>query len=103
MKQVTPLPWKKTVADVTLAQKVRAVFFYVTTFVVAAPLFVLMLVLHPFVLLFDKHRRKAHHLVNKVKFEFVESQGQHKRYNVSLWNDLCPRDLHAHKRNCDCA
>jgi 1-acyl-sn-glycerol-3-phosphate acyltransferase len=66
MKKVTPLPWKKTVADVTLAQKVRAIFFYVTTFVVAAPLFVLMLVLHPFVLLFDKHRRKAHHLVNKV-------------------------------------
>ncbi|CAM6065575.1 unnamed protein product [Sphagnum tenellum] len=55
-----------TATDVTLAQKVRAFFFYVTTFVVAAPLFVLMLVLHPFVLLFDKHRRKAHHLVNKV-------------------------------------
>jgi 1-acyl-sn-glycerol-3-phosphate acyltransferase len=66
MPQSSPDESFPTATDVTLAQKVRAIFFYVTTFVVAAPLFVLMLVLHPFVLLFDKHRRKAHHLVNKV-------------------------------------
>jgi 1-acyl-sn-glycerol-3-phosphate acyltransferase len=73
MPQSSPDESFPTATDVTLAQKVRAIFFYVTTFVVAAPLFVLMLVLHPFVLLFDKHRRKAHHLVNKLgrPFKFI--------------------------------
>lgn len=54
------------VADASILQKVRATCFYATTFVIAAPLFIVMLILHPFVLLFDKERRKLHHLVNKV-------------------------------------
>lgn len=52
--------------DVNLAQKVRAILFYLTTFAVAIPLFVVMLILQPFVLLLDKQRRRAQHLVNKV-------------------------------------
>ncbi|KAG0584163.1 hypothetical protein KC19_3G189900 [Ceratodon purpureus] len=52
--------------DVTLGQKVRAICFYLTTFAVAIPLFVVMLAIQPFVLLLDKNRRRAQHLVNKV-------------------------------------
>jgi len=45
---------------------VRAIVFYLTTLTLAVPLFVVMLVIQPFVLLFDKQRRRAQHLVNKV-------------------------------------
>lgn len=58
--------WFLFFADVTLAQRVRAIFFYLTTLVIAVPLFVVMLALQPFVLLLDKQRRRAQHLVNKV-------------------------------------
>ena len=61
-------------ADVTLAQKVRAFFFYLTTFVLAIPLFVVMLILQPFVLLFDKQRRRAQHVVNKVSVPYPSSE-----------------------------
>uniref|UniRef100_A0A7C9F0B2 1-acyl-sn-glycerol-3-phosphate acyltransferase n=1 Tax=Opuntia streptacantha TaxID=393608 RepID=A0A7C9F0B2_OPUST len=46
--------------------KVRGACFYVVTAIVAIFLFVLMLVAHPFVLLFDRYRRKAHHLIAKM-------------------------------------
>lgn len=36
--------------------KIRAVFFYLTTFAFATPLFVLMLAVYPLCLLFDKYR-----------------------------------------------
>ncbi|XP_057509458.1 1-acyl-sn-glycerol-3-phosphate acyltransferase LPAT1, chloroplastic-like isoform X2 [Actinidia eriantha] len=48
-----------------LGSKVRGIFFYAVTAVVAIFLFVLMLVMHPFVLLFDRYRRKSHHLIAK--------------------------------------
>lgn len=35
---------------------IRAVFFYLTTFIFASPLFLCMLAVYPFVLLFDKYR-----------------------------------------------
>lgn len=35
---------------------IRAALFYFTTFIFATPLFTIMLVVAPFVLLFDKHR-----------------------------------------------
>ena len=40
--------------------------FYTTTFLLALPLFAIMLLLSPFVLLFDKHRRLAQHFVNNI-------------------------------------
>ncbi|XP_052200003.1 1-acyl-sn-glycerol-3-phosphate acyltransferase BAT2, chloroplastic isoform X2 [Diospyros lotus] len=46
--------------------KIRGICFYGITAVVAIILFVLMLVAHPFVLLFDQYHRKAHHLVAKI-------------------------------------
>eukprot|EP00249_Psilotum_nudum_P008741 c21482_g1_i2 orf=234-1283(+) len=49
-----------------LFQMLRAFCFYALTYIVAVPLFVVMLVVHPFVMVLDKHKRKAHHLINKV-------------------------------------
>lgn len=46
--------------------KARGACFYVVTSIVAIFLFVLMLVAHPFVLLFDRYRRKVHHLIAKM-------------------------------------
>ncbi|XP_027173594.1 1-acyl-sn-glycerol-3-phosphate acyltransferase 1, chloroplastic-like isoform X1 [Coffea eugenioides] len=46
--------------------KFRGICFYAVTSFVAIFLFVLMVVAHPFVLLFDKYRRKAQHLIAKV-------------------------------------
>jgi 1-acyl-sn-glycerol-3-phosphate acyltransferase len=53
-------------AAATFLQKVRAFCFYVTTYVVALPLFFVMLLMQPFVLAFDRHRRKAQHFINKI-------------------------------------
>ncbi|KAM3269990.1 1-acyl-sn-glycerol-3-phosphate acyltransferase BAT2, chloroplastic [Capsicum chacoense] len=49
-----------------LRSKARAICFYAVTAFSAIFLFVIMLVQHPFVLLFDRYRRKAHHLVAKT-------------------------------------
>ncbi|GFS31440.1 phospholipid/glycerol acyltransferase family protein [Actinidia rufa] len=49
-----------------LGSKVRGICFYAVTAAVAIFLFVLMLVVHPFVLLFDRYRRKVHHLIAKI-------------------------------------
>nr|AZM65196.1 lysophospholipid acyltransferase 5 [Vitellaria paradoxa] len=48
-----------------LGSKVRGICFYAVTAVVAIVLFVLMLVAHPFVLVLDRFRRKAHHIIAK--------------------------------------
>ncbi|KAJ7538916.1 hypothetical protein O6H91_11G068400 [Diphasiastrum complanatum] len=52
--------------DIKVVPKVRAFLFYATTLVVAIPLFITLLIQHPFVMLLDKHRRKMHHFVNKI-------------------------------------
>lgn len=53
-------------SELHFGPKARGVCFYVVTAVVAIFLFVLMLVAHPFVLSFDRYRRKAHHLIAKM-------------------------------------
>ncbi|XP_020524247.1 1-acyl-sn-glycerol-3-phosphate acyltransferase 1, chloroplastic isoform X2 [Amborella trichopoda] len=55
-----------TVTDVSFSPKVRGIFFYTITGIVAITLFLVMLVVHPFVYLFDRHRRSAHHLIAKI-------------------------------------
>ncbi|KAF8413421.1 hypothetical protein HHK36_001404 [Tetracentron sinense] len=57
-----------------LGPKVRGIFFIIITSVVAIFLFVLMLVAHPFVFLFDRYRRKAHHLIAKIWATLTVSQ-----------------------------
>ncbi|POO03270.1 Phospholipid/glycerol acyltransferase [Trema orientale] len=52
--------------ELSLGSKVRGICFYAVTAVVAIFLFVLMVVEHPFVLLLDRHRRKAHHFIAKM-------------------------------------
>ncbi|CAK9168858.1 unnamed protein product [Ilex paraguariensis] len=49
-----------------LGSKIRGICFYAITAFTSTFLFVLMLVVHPFVLLVDRHRRKAHHFVAKM-------------------------------------
>eukprot|EP00250_Pteridium_aquilinum_P016621 c23201_g1_i1 orf=829-1536(-) len=50
----------------TFGNRVRAFCFYATTYAVALPLFFVMLLVQPFVLIFDKHKRKAQHFINKI-------------------------------------
>lgn len=45
---------------------IRAGFFYTTTFAFAVPLFIVMLILYPMVMLFDRFRRRAEHAVNTL-------------------------------------
>lgn len=46
--------------------KIRALGFYLTTFTFALPLFCVMLAVYPFVMLFDKYRRRGEHFVNNI-------------------------------------
>ncbi|MQM12241.1 hypothetical protein Taro_045152 [Colocasia esculenta] len=49
-----------------VVSRIRGACFYAVTAVSAIFLFMAMVVVHPFVLLFDRYRRRAHHLVAKV-------------------------------------
>ncbi|KAJ8768137.1 hypothetical protein K2173_021077 [Erythroxylum novogranatense] len=53
-------------SDIKLSSKVRGICFYAVTATAAIFLFVLMLVQHPFVLLLDRHRRKAQFFIAKI-------------------------------------
>ena len=55
-----PFPLREVLASV------RAVAFYLMTFVIAVPLFTSMLFMAPFVLMLDRDRRRAMHFVNDV-------------------------------------
>ncbi|XP_058723001.1 1-acyl-sn-glycerol-3-phosphate acyltransferase BAT2, chloroplastic-like [Vicia villosa] len=55
-----------SIPELKLEAKVRGVCFYAVTSFAAIFLFVLMLVGHPSVLLFDRYRRKFHYFVAKV-------------------------------------
>lgn len=50
----------------SVLDNVRAVAFYLMTLLIAIPLFVVMVAIHPFVLLFDKLRRRGQHFVNNI-------------------------------------
>ncbi|BAT93866.1 hypothetical protein VIGAN_08041100 [Vigna angularis var. angularis] len=52
--------------ELKVESKVRGACFYVVTAFSAIFLFVLMMVGHPLVLLFDRYRRKFHHFIAKV-------------------------------------
>ncbi|KAJ4957768.1 hypothetical protein NE237_024879 [Protea cynaroides] len=53
-------------SECRLGSKVRGICFYAVTAVAAIFLVVLMFVAHPFVSLFDRYRRKVHHLIAKI-------------------------------------
>ncbi|KAK2985876.1 hypothetical protein RJ640_008700, partial [Escallonia rubra] len=53
-------------AELQLGSKVRGICFYAVNASAALFLFMLMLVVHPFVLLLDRYRRTAHHLIAKI-------------------------------------
>ena len=58
-------PRERTKQEVGRA-KFRAIMFFTFSMAIAIPLFCLMLILYPFVMIFDKFRRRAEHLVNKI-------------------------------------
>ncbi|KAJ1410343.1 Phospholipid/glycerol acyltransferase [Sesbania bispinosa] len=58
--------YSQSLPELKIESKVRGACFYAVTAFGAVFLFVLMLVGHPAVLLFDRHRRKFHHFVAKV-------------------------------------
>ena len=45
--------------------KIRGTVFLTFSMTIAVPLFCVMLLIYPVVWLFDRHRRRAEHLVNK--------------------------------------
>ncbi|XP_021899225.1 1-acyl-sn-glycerol-3-phosphate acyltransferase 1, chloroplastic [Carica papaya] len=53
-------------SELKLGSKIRGICFYAITAVAAIFFFVLMLIGHPFVLLFDRYRRKFHHFIAKI-------------------------------------
>ncbi|XVF89279.1 hypothetical protein PTKIN_Ptkin19aG0117100 [Pterospermum kingtungense] len=53
-------------AEIKLSAKVRGVCFYAVTAIAAILLIGFMMVMHPFVLLFDRYRRKAQHFIAKL-------------------------------------
>ncbi|KAK6151572.1 hypothetical protein DH2020_014207 [Rehmannia glutinosa] len=53
-------------SEIWLNSKVRGICFYAVTAFAAIILFVPMLLEHPFVLMFDRYRRKAHYIVAKA-------------------------------------
>ncbi|CAI5949509.1 unnamed protein product [Closterium sp. NIES-64] len=50
----------------SVLNRFRAILFYLVTLIIATPLFVLMLVVQPFVLLLDRTKRRAQHVINNV-------------------------------------
>lgn len=52
--------------DISLGPIFRGICFYSVTCMLATPLFLVMLVVHPLVLLLDKSRRQFHHLMGKI-------------------------------------
>ncbi|CAL9154114.1 unnamed protein product [Musa hybrid cultivar] len=69
-----------SLSEFQLVSRIRGICFYFVTAVSAIFLFAVMVVVHPCVVLFDRHRRRAHHLIAKIwatmtivpfyKFEF---------------------------------
>eukprot|EP00884_Botryococcus_braunii_P019371 jgi/Botrbrau1/6117/Bobra.331_2s0012.1 len=49
-----------------LLASIRAFAFFVSTFALAIPLFILMCLMSPFVAIFDRKRRLAQHIVNNI-------------------------------------
>lgn len=69
VSQFSNADWNKSTASTsgpTLGQRMRAICFYITTYIVAVPLFFIMLFIQPYVLIFDRHKRKAQHFINKI-------------------------------------
>ncbi|XP_077248319.1 1-acyl-sn-glycerol-3-phosphate acyltransferase BAT2, chloroplastic-like [Tasmannia lanceolata] len=55
-----------SLTEFQLGSKLRGICFYAWSAFLAIPLFVVMSMVHPFVLLFDRYRRKVHHLIANI-------------------------------------
>ncbi|KAH7425636.1 hypothetical protein KP509_11G063600 [Ceratopteris richardii] len=68
MSHASSADWSGTTipSGPTFMQRARAFCFYFTTYLVAVPLFFVMLLVQPVVLILDRHKRKAQHFINKI-------------------------------------
>ncbi|XP_020577855.1 1-acyl-sn-glycerol-3-phosphate acyltransferase 1, chloroplastic-like [Phalaenopsis equestris] len=55
-----------SLAGVHLGSKFRGICFYAVTAMTAIPLFVLMMLVHPFVMILDRYKRRVHHTIAKI-------------------------------------
>lgn len=55
-----------SLSEIRLSSKIRGICFYAVTAIAAILLIGFMVVAHPFVLLFDRYRRKAQHFIAKL-------------------------------------
>ncbi len=78
-----------------IAASVKGFIFYATTFLLALPLFAIMLLLSPFVLLFDKHRRLAQHFVNNIWAKVSTLLYYRVQVHAPLKHPLLPGTSHA--------
>ncbi|KAL3138602.1 hypothetical protein ABBQ32_006368 [Trebouxia sp. C0010 RCD-2024] len=60
------IPFNPSPEGSAFLARIKGFLFYSFTLLLSVPLFVSMLVMTPFVLLFDKYRRSAQHFVNNV-------------------------------------
>ncbi|KAF3322276.1 1-acyl-sn-glycerol-3-phosphate acyltransferase 1 [Carex littledalei] len=58
-------------ADSQCISRIRGVCFYLATATIAIPLFIAMAIIHPFVLLFDRYRRRAQHFIASLWARFT--------------------------------
>ncbi|KAJ3680237.1 hypothetical protein LUZ60_016515 [Juncus effusus] len=52
--------------DSQLGARIRGIFFYLTTGITAIPLFLTMVIIHPFILSFDRYRRRLHYSIASI-------------------------------------
>lgn len=51
---------------VHLGSRLRGICFYAVTAVSAIPLFLTMMLAHPFVMIFDRYKRRVHHMIAQI-------------------------------------
>ncbi|CAM0956612.1 unnamed protein product [Alopecurus aequalis] len=61
-----PEDTSRVLPDMQTVSRIRGVFFYTVTAVVAIFLFIVMVGVHPLVILFDRYRRRAQHYIAKI-------------------------------------
>lgn len=81
------------IAGLKMESKIRAACFYAITAFNAIFLFILMLVGHPFIILFDRYRRKYHHFIAKIWSTLTVTPFY--KINVEGLENLPPQDTPA--------
>ncbi|XP_020684349.1 1-acyl-sn-glycerol-3-phosphate acyltransferase 1, chloroplastic [Dendrobium catenatum] len=84
---------RPSLEGVHLGSRVRGICFYAVTAMTAIPLFAVMLLVHPFVMILDRHKRRLHHLIAKIWAIFTISPFY--RFEFEGLDNLPPGDAPA--------